>query len=227
MTATRRRPDAAGRAALNLYRTAPTAVRAHVAIRWWTAPFRAVVTALPSSGRIVEIGCGHGLFSAYAAIDSPERHLLGVDIDEEKIDHARRAATTVDNLDFHVAESGAVPDGPWDAAVFVDILYLLPAAEQRRLISEAVANLTPGGCVVIKEMGVSPRWKARWNTIQETLSVKVLHITEGSAFDFVPPGTTAGWLEDLGLVVERQRLDHGRAHPHHLLVGRAPRPSEG
>ena len=215
-----RRPDSAGRAALALYRTAPVSVRVHVAIRWWSAPFAAVTAALPRAGHIVEIGCGHGLFSAYAALDAPERTVVGVDIDADKIGHAQTAAARTERLTFRVAPSGAVPDGPWDAAVFVDVLYLLPATEQRRLISEAVAALAPGGVVVIKEMGTEPAWKVRWNTAQETISVKVLRITEGGSFDFVAPDVMAGWLGELGLEVELRRLDRGRVHPHHLLVGR-------
>jgi len=220
MSLRNRRPDAAGRAALNLYRTAPASVRAHVAIRWWSAPFPTISAALPRSGRIVEIGCGHGLFSAYAALDAPERTVVGVDIDADKIGYAQASALEMERLGFRVAPSGAVPDGPWDAAVFVDVLYLLPAAEQQRLISEAVATLAPGGVVVIKEMGTEPAWKVRWNTAQETISVKVLRITEGGSFDFVAPDVMAGWLGELGLDVEARRLDIGRVHPHHLLVGR-------
>ena len=214
-----RRPDTAGRSALDLYRGAPASARAHVALRWWSAPFAAVAAALPAAGRIVEIGCGHGLFSAYAALGARDRHVVGVDIDADKIAIARASTAGVDRLEFAVATSGAVPEGPWDAAVFVDVLYLLPASEQRRLVAEAAAHLAPGGRVVIKEMGTEPAWKVRWNTAQETLSVKVLHITEGSSFDFVSPATMATWLADLGLVVEHRRLDRGRVHPHHLVIG--------
>ena len=59
-------------------------------------------------------------------------------------------------MTFAVAESGAVPPGPWEAIVVVDMLYLLPALEQRRLLTEAVAELAPGGTLVVKEMGTSP-----------------------------------------------------------------------
>ncbi|MFI2753061.1 class I SAM-dependent methyltransferase [Cellulomonas sp. P22] len=215
-----RRPDHAGRAALDLYRRSPAGVRAHVTVRWWSAPFAAVSAALPRTGRILEIGCGHGLFSAYAALDAPGREVVGVDIDTAKIAHGTAAAGAVDRLELRVAESGAVPPGPWDAVVFVDVLYLLPASEQRRLLTEAVAQLAPDGVLLVKEMGAEPRWKVRWNTLQETISVKVLRITEGSSFDFVPPSTLARWLTELGLTVSRHRLDRGRVHPHHLLVAR-------
>jgi SAM-dependent methyltransferase len=226
--ATRRRPTAVGRAALSLYASAPAAVRAHVHVRWWSAPFAPVAAALPASGRILEIGCGHGLFAAYTALSAPGRVVVGVDIDAEKIVHARdaaRGAPAVDGeprLSFAVAESGAVPPGPWDAVVVVDMLYLLPASEQRRLLTEAVAALAPGGTLVVKEMGAEPRWKVRWNTLQETLSVKVLRITAGSSFDFVPPAELAGWLQELGMTTTMRRLDRRRLHPHHLLVATRP-----
>jgi hypothetical protein len=31
-----------------------------------------------------------------------------------------------------------------------------------------------------------------------------------------------GWLHDLGLATTTRRLDAGRLHPHHLLVGTVP-----
>jgi len=117
------------------------------------------------------------------------------------------------------------------------MLYLLPAAQQQQLLTEAAGGLGPGGCLVIKEMSRTPRWKAAWNTAQETLAVSILGITERAAaapgpaaggrfalatFDFVAPETMAGWLADAGLDISSHRLDRGRIHPHHLLIGRRP-----
>jgi SAM-dependent methyltransferase len=216
----RRRPDAPGRRALALYRGASAGVRAHVRVRWLSAPFPRIAAALPPAGRVLEIGCGHGLFSAYAALSAPGRQVLGVDIDGDKVDAAVAAARGVDGLEFRRAPDGAVPEGPWDAVVFVDVLYLLSRDHQRSLLTDAVRALAPGGRIVVKEMGTEPAWKVRWNTLQETLSVKVLRITEGSSFDFVDPRDMGAWLVDLGLTVELVRLDAGRVHPHHLLVAR-------
>ncbi|MBD7919121.1 class I SAM-dependent methyltransferase [Cellulomonas sp. Sa3CUA2] len=217
---TGRRPDAAGRAALDLYRDAPWQERAHVHVRWWSAPFRRLVRLLPDDGRVLEIGCGHGLFSAYAALDRPGRHVVGVDIDAGKITAAAGAAARVPNLELAVAPDGAVPPGPWATVVVVDVLYLLPADAQRRLLAAAAAQVSAGGRLVVKEMGASPAWKVRWNRWQETLSVRVLRLTEGSTtFTFVPPDVMAGWLRDAGLTVTATRLDAWRVHPHHVLVG--------
>jgi SAM-dependent methyltransferase len=189
---------------------------------------------------VLEIGCGHGLFSAYAALAGrrgPARAVVGVDIDTDKIDLARRMAAHLPGIDltFRVAESGAVPAGPWDAVVIVDVLYLLPADAQRALLIEAAAALAPDGVLLVKEMSPTPRWKATWNRWQETLAVSVLGITEQATvrggvepseqFAFVDPATMAGWLRDQGLWTAQQRLDRHRLHPHHLLLARRSDPA--
>jgi SAM-dependent methyltransferase len=220
-----RRPDAAARNALRAYRGAPPGDRLHVLVRWLTCPFPPIVDVLPSEGRVLEVGCGHGLFSGYLARRSPRLQVLGVDIDADKIAVAG-AGEPVDHgrLRFAVADSGSVPDGPWDAVVLVDVLYLLDAGDQRSLLESCAKVLAPGGLLVVKDMDTRPRWKARWNAAQEALSVRVLGITAGSReFTFVDPDERARWLVDAGLDdVRARRLDRGRIHPHHVLVGRAP-----
>jgi 2-polyprenyl-3-methyl-5-hydroxy-6-metoxy-1,4-benzoquinol methylase len=219
-------PDAAARAALRAYRAAPPGDRLHVLIRWASCPFPPVVEVLPSEGRVLEVGCGHGLFSGYLAQRSPGLHVHGVDIDADKIAVAAASEPSAGGrLDFAVGDSGSVPDGPWDAVVLVDVLYLLDEAAQRALLESCAAVLAPGGVLVIKDMATRPRWKARWNALQEALSVRVLKITEGSPeFVFTDPEERARWLVDAGLRdVRARRLDRGRLHPHHLLVGQAPR----
>jgi len=228
-----RRPTGPGRVALRAYRDLPAAARVHATVRWWSAPFPRIASALPTTGRILEIGCGHGLFSSYAALAAPARSVVGVDIDAAKIALAQRVATRLPGVDlsFRVAESGAVPAGPWDAIAIVDVLYLMPADAQRSLLAEAAAQLAPDGLLLVKEMSPTPRWKATWNRWQETLAVSVLGITErdrpdrgAASFEFVDPGTMASWLAGDGLTIAQQRLDRHRLHPHHLVTGRRVRP---
>jgi 2-polyprenyl-3-methyl-5-hydroxy-6-metoxy-1,4-benzoquinol methylase len=220
-----RLPDRAARSAIAAYRSAPAADRLHVLVRWLTCPFPPVVDVLPRTGRVLEVGCGHGLFSTYAGRRLPGVEVHGVDIDADKIAvAARSAAGSAARVSFAVAESGVLPAGPWDAVVLVDVLYLLDEAGQRALLEACAAVLAPGGVLVVKEMSTRPRWKAEVNRVQETVSVRVLGITAGSTeFAFVDPDERARWLQTAGLVgVRSRRLDRGRAHPHHLLVGQAP-----
>lgn len=227
---TARWPDRAGRRALRCYAKQALPVRAHVWVRWLSAPFREVEAWLPPAGSILEIGCGHGLFATYAALARPGRVVRGSDIDADKIAVAAAAVTGAgERVRFEVAESGAVPAGPWDAIVVLDVLYLLPREAQHRLLQECVSRLAPGGRLLVKEMAETPRWKAWWNRTQETLSVSVLRITEQDdpgadthRFTFVPTDELRGWLHDAGLTTEVMALDRRRLHPHQLVIGVRP-----
>lgn len=231
-------PVSPGADVASLYRGASAAARAHVRVRWATCPMRAVATAVPQAGRILEVGCGHGLLSNYLALESADRTILGIDVDVPKIAAAGAAAERgghADRCRFEVAPPGELPDGPWDCpdggwdcpdggwdcVAIVDVLYLLPADVQRDLLRSCAARLAPGGVLVVKEMAPAPRWKAAWNRGQETLAVRLLGITEGDGgFMFVPPDELAAWMVDDGLAAEHRPLHRGYPHPHHLVVGR-------
>jgi len=193
-------------------------------VRWATCPFRAVDAQLPAEGRILEVGCGHGLLALLAAVRSPARSVTGVDVDERKVLHARVAAARARergvDCDIAVAPPGELPDGPWDAIVIVDVLYLLELETQRRLLADCGRLLGPGGTLAVKEMDLLPRWKFRWNVAQETLAVRVLGITMGSTMTFASPEQIGAWIAVQGLEVAHLPLHKGYPHPHHLVVGR-------
>ena len=59
--------------------------------------------------------------------------------------------------------------------VLVDVVFvwgLLADEAQRSLLAGCARELAPGGVLVVKEMGTTPRWKHRWNVAQETLAVR-------------------------------------------------------
>ena len=211
------------RATLARYRGEPLGTRLHTRIRWRSCPFEDVAVAVPTAGRILEIGCGHGLFSTLLALQSAERTVVGTDVDGDKIRAAQRAAEGLANLTFAPAEPGELPDGTWDAICIVDVLYLIDRAGERALLHEAAGRLEPGGVLVVKEMATEPAWKFRWMALQERLSVQVLRITAGHDLTFVPPDELAGWMGEAGLAgVAHRRLDRGHLHPHHLVTARKP-----
>jgi 2-polyprenyl-3-methyl-5-hydroxy-6-metoxy-1,4-benzoquinol methylase len=210
--------------ALSLFAKESPRVRLHAWGRWFSCPFEAVSREVPALGRILEIGCGHGLFSAHLAMTSPDRRVVGIDISPEKIVAAREIAHGLSlrdgrRFEVRLTAPGVVPVGPWDAIVIVDVLYLMPPAEQRALLETAAREIAPGGRLIIKEMSDQPRWKVAFNRFQETLSVKVFRITTGQGLHFVPPEEVVAWLKSAGLaVVSSKRLDRGSLHPHHLVV---------
>ncbi len=224
----------AARRVLALWRPAPRGDRFHTAVRWWTAPFAALEQEVPLAGDVLEVGCGHGVFSTYLAVTSRARHVVGVDIDADKIALARQAAAHLEpgeaDVTFRVSPSGEVPriDGGWRCIVFADVLYLLTRERREALLAECADALAPGGLLVVKEVDTAPPVKAKAAQLQEVLATRVLRITDGDALDFPSAEELQGVLDRLGLRTMAKRLDHGYLHPHCLVLGTRPaEPSAG
>lgn len=216
------RDPAAGaeRRVRDAYRTLGRGDRFHVAVRWHSCPFREVEARVPRSGRVLDLGCGHGAFALFLAATAPDRSVTGVDVDAAKLASARAAASHAGlPVTFVHAPDGALPGGPWDAITVVDVLYLLGREAALALVAEAAGQLAPGGTLAVKEIDVRPRWKYELARAQELVSTRVTHITEGTGVAFVPPGDLEAAMIDAGLRVERVRLDRRSLHPHLLLVG--------
>lgn len=223
MTYGRSPRDSPGRRVLSLYAGAPISARGHVRVRWATCPFGAVAAQLPVAGRILEVGCGHGLLSLHLASMSPDRQVHGIDVDDDKLATARAAAARGGlTCTFERVEGDHLPDGPWDGIAIVDVLYLLEADDQLDLLHSCATALGPGGVLVVKEMALAPQWKAAWNAAQETAAVRILGITEGEELTFLPPLRLAAAMADAGLEVRHRPIHRGYPHPHYLLVGRRP-----
>ncbi len=212
----------------DLYRSAPLGTRLHTRLRWWWCPFDALEAAVPSAGDVLEIGCGHGLCSLHLALAAPGRAVVGVDIDADKVADAQRAAEGLPaaaRARFEAVDPGWQPEpSGWDAVVFADVLYLLPEDDQRTLVQAAARAVRPGGIVVLKELALTPRWKLRWQRIQETLATRVFRVTDsvGRGLTFVGTDAMAGWLRDAGLDAVVERLDRGYPWPHSLVVATRP-----
>ncbi len=214
--------DTAATMARRAYASESFGTRVHTALRWRTCPFREVADEVPRQGQILDAGCGHGLLSLYLAAQAPERHITGIDIDGEKLAVARRAANTAhvdERVRFQRITADWKPDARWDGIVEVDMLYLLGRERAADWVSSAAQALEPGGRLVVKELDVTPLWKARWSRFQEVLATRVMRITEGEELELIPRDDVVAAMHDARLTVNTRRLDHGRLHPHYVAVG--------
>ena len=216
--------DAAKRA-LGLWKQSARSARLHTVIRWWTAPFEALETEVPRSGKILEVGCGHGMFATFLALSSEDRTVVGVDIDAQKIELAQESVRSLRpgeaTISFEHRPSGEILtiEGGWDAIVFADVLYLIAPEDRSRLLSDCIAALAPGGCLIVKEVNTEPRIKAFVAQFQEFLATNVLRITDGDVLNFPSATDIETLISSGGLTTRVGRLDKGYFHPHCVVVG--------
>ncbi|MGH7295328.1 MAG: class I SAM-dependent methyltransferase, partial [Polyangiaceae bacterium] len=115
---------------------------------------------LTDEGRILDVGCGFGLFAAYFGQTHPRRRIVGVDPDARRIRMARDVARRL-ALHEHSFVTGDVRDaaleGPFEAAYVLDVMHHLPREDQRRVLERLRGLLAPGGMLIVKDITTEPR----------------------------------------------------------------------
>lgn len=121
---------------------------------------------LPLSGRVLDVGCGFGLFALYFAGQSADRQVSGFDYNERRIAMATRSTKRLglDNCTFTVADAATTEiDDPFDAVYMLDILHHIPRSAVAPLVARITRNLAPGGKLIVKDVADRPAHK-RWFT---------------------------------------------------------------
>jgi len=170
---------------------------------------------LPDGGRVLDVGCGFGLFSLYYAALRPSLQLLGVDRDRRRIDLARRAAVRlgIGNVAYAVGDAQALAvEEAVDAAYMLDIVHHLPRAAVAPLLAYLHASVRPGGRLLVKEVDTRPRYK-RWFThaLDRLMDPR-------SAVCYWSSEDLARLLEGVGFRVFRHQMVDYLPYPHVLYV---------
>ena len=206
--------------ALARYGDAPMGARLFVHGRAFLSDLAVVERYVPKKGFIVDLGCGHGLFACVLREASPTRRVLGIDLDERKIEVARTAIKDTQWLRFEVGN--IVTDTPpkCDAVTIVDVLYLLPFAQQEQVLRNAASALGEGGPLVVKaqERRVDPRFALTY--LQEMVTVS-LGFTRGGGerFYFPSRAEALAMFERAGFVVEVSEMS-GRVYTDVIYLAR-------
>jgi 2-polyprenyl-3-methyl-5-hydroxy-6-metoxy-1,4-benzoquinol methylase len=193
--------------AVHRYRAAPFGARLFVHGRAFLSDLAFVERFVPKKGFIVDLGCGHGLFACLLREASESRRVLGVDLDDRKIEVARGAIRDTRWLRFERGDIIADPVPHCDAVTIVDVLYLLPFEDQERVLKNAAAALGEGGPLIVKaqERRTDPRYAITY--AQELITVG-LGFTRGGheRFYFPSRDEALAMFERAGFVVEVEEM---------------------
>jgi len=137
----------------------------------WDPLFAAVAPLFVDSPRaLLDIGCGLGLLGQYLRERGFRAAYHGLDLDAQKIEEARRAASTAGlDLDFADGTADSLPAFSGNVAL-LDVLHYMPAEVQRRVLAEAAARVANGGMLVIRNVLRDRSWRFRLTVLQERLA---------------------------------------------------------
>jgi len=188
---------------LALYRDEPLPVRAFLRGRKLLSRLEFIERFVPYTGTVVELGCGHGLFSNLMALSSGHRTVTGIDLDDRKITVANATVRKRINIEFHHGDITKMSLPEYDAVTIVDVLYLLPVDEQKRVLDVCASILKPGGVLVWKAQERHPKWKYWLTYMQEYIATNV-GVTKGKkgSLHFMSRDEALRALSATGLVAE-------------------------
>ena len=156
-----------------------TLVRAYCVIRFQIINLNmlhVLSLCLRGKRRVLEIGCGFGLFGCYFAARDRRVQWTGLDLDAGRIDMARKASARLglNNTDFAVADAREHLNinERFDAIVMMDLLHHIPDDAKRQLLDTVLDRLAPDGVLIIKDVTRRPWWKMAFTWILDVLMTR-------------------------------------------------------
>jgi 2-polyprenyl-6-hydroxyphenyl methylase/3-demethylubiquinone-9 3-methyltransferase len=204
---------------LKQYRDQPLGIRGFVRARHLLAPMARILDAMPASGRLLDVGCGHGLFANALALGSPERDVLGVDPSADKIEIARASAAGLPNVRYVQGTVQTIEEHDFNGISILDVLYLLPIEEKLAVLRACRERIMPNGVFVLKTNDTAPAWKYRVARLQEQAMTGV-GLTMGHGLFFLSQRQNAELLRLAGFEPTVVDLNTWLPYPHVMFVSR-------
>lgn len=172
---------------------------------------------LPTTGDVLDMGCGFGLFSLFYAMTKPALRIVAVDLDAGRVAAATASAAHLglSNVRYEASDATTwTADRQFDAVYMLDLLHHLPQSRVPGFLADISRLVRPNGKLIIKDVADRPRYKMLFTLLLDRLLVGMEPIR------YWPPNELMTILTGLGFDVARHRMNDVLPYPHILYVCR-------
>lgn len=171
---------------------------------------------IPSSGKLLDYGCGHGLLLCLCHIHRPNLELIGLDPDQRK-------KAIIQEIPFiQVIQDPEEMHSRVSCALFSDVFYAISKEEHGKVLDSVSNKIEGQGIIIVKEIIDRPILKAIFNKAHEILTMHILKITKGSMIELRSSNYYIELLNNYGCSTKSFPIDKGYIWPHFMLVGKVP-----
>lgn len=175
---------------------------------------------VPRNATIVDVGCGYGQMSFMLGLLSPDRKILGVDYDDEKIRIAQHSfLSKKTDTRFECADMRTFDIHNADVILFNDSLHYVDIDSQKQILVRAFECLNEGGMVIVRDGDASIKdghEKIEQTEVWSTRIIKFNKTSESLCF------VSSDWMRTLavenGMDIKVRRCDNDSSETLYILT---------
>ena len=141
-------------------------------------PFHELLPLVPVHSRVLDVGCGSGLWAGLLAATNHAAYVHGFDASQKAIDVALRMQSRLpkeqqERLFFEYRSvTDGLPDEQFDVVTMIDVLHHIPPKHQEKAVLDVWSRVRQGGIFLYKDMASKPFWCGLMNRLHDLASAK-------------------------------------------------------
>lgn len=109
-----------------------------------------LLTYLPRSGKLLDVGCGIGVIGHEIALSNPNLEILGIDVSAESIRVANKYHS-LPNEDYRCQNLEEVEE-KFQCILFLDVFHHVDPSQYPKILELCKERLKPDGYIVVKDI---------------------------------------------------------------------------
>lgn len=181
-------------------------------------------------GEVLDIGTGRGQLPLLLLELRRATRAHGVDWDQTKIEHARRAAQATSTglppalATFDAADARSFQASTADTVLLIDLLHYFTIDEQNTILDHAADHVRPGGRLLVREADTERGWRSNATLLEEKFFTAV-RFNRGERVCFRPARDIAARLQARGFTCDIVPAWGSTPFSNVLIVARASKVS--